>query len=292
MKMNVVVTGCSSGFGEQIALTLARAGSRVFATMRQVAGKNGAAAAQLARIAGSEQLRLDVVEMDIADDRSVQAAAEKILRMSNEQIDVVVNNAGVLSLGVNESFSAADVHRVFDVNVYGAVRVNNAFLPGMRQRHRGTLVHISSICGRVHYPFSGVYHASKYALEGLAESYRHDLRQLGVDVVIIEPGAYPTAIAANAIFGSQSDRVADYDAANQDLQAQFMAYMDSLFQSEAPPDPREVADAVRDVLGKPAGQRPLRGVVDGHDVGVAELNAKSAEIQERLFRTMELTKLF
>ncbi|MCK5943893.1 MAG: SDR family NAD(P)-dependent oxidoreductase, partial [Planctomycetes bacterium] len=169
MSRTIVLTGCSSGFGLLAAERFARNGDRVYATMRDPAGRNAEAAGRLTDLAERERLQLHVVDLDVCSDASVEAAAGQILAAGHPP-DVLVNNAGQMFTGVTEAFDAAELARQFDVNVVGPHRMHRAFLPAMRARGSGLCIEISSIAGRLAVPFFGVYHASKWALEGYSQA--------------------------------------------------------------------------------------------------------------------------
>ena len=256
MDQTILVTGSSSGFGRLIVETLAREGYTVFASMREVAGKNVAAVLELGDLAQREHLSLHVVEMDVTDDASVEQAIESIVGMTG-RLDVVVNNAGVEYSGPLEAFTLDQAQNQFDTNVFGVLRVNRAALPHMRRQGRGLLVQIGSVAGRLVVPFAGLYTATKFALEGLTESYRDELAPFGIDAAIVEPGTYPTSISVKQVSAADTERAALYQDAFEVFTNQFFAEN----RSSTPPDPQEVADAVAGLIGKPAGQRPLHTVV-------------------------------
>jgi NAD(P)-dependent dehydrogenase (short-subunit alcohol dehydrogenase family) len=137
------------------------------------------------------------------------------------------------------------------------LRVNRAALPHMRRQGSGLLLQIGSIGGRLALPFLGLYGATKFALEGLTESYRDELAPFGIDAAIIEPGTYPTPISAKDLSAADTGRVALYQSAIDAFTAAFFAEN----RSDTPPDPQEVADAVARVIDQPAGERPLHTVV-------------------------------
>src|SRR5437764_1980382 len=169
----VLVTGCSSGFGDKIARTLASHGHHVYASMRDVRHRNSSSARQLGDWAASSQYPLHVVELDVTNDASVQSAVDKVMAAEG-QIDVVVNNAGTGAAGPLESFSVAQMASLLDINVLGPMRVNQAVLPTMRARHSGLIIWITSGVGRVLPNFGGLYAATKWAAEGFAESFHSD----------------------------------------------------------------------------------------------------------------------
>jgi NAD(P)-dependent dehydrogenase (short-subunit alcohol dehydrogenase family) len=256
MAQTILVTGSNSGFGRLTVKTLARQGYRVFAGMRAVEGRNAPAAADLRALAEREQLALQIVELDITNDASVEQAIKSIVD-STGRLDVVVNNAGVAYTGPLEAFTLEQVRQQFETNVFGILRVNRAALPQMRKQGSGLLLQIGSLAGRVAIPFQGLYGATKFALEGLTESYRDELAPFGIDAAIIEPGTYPTPIGTRRQDAADTARAAIYQAGMEAFMTPFFAEN----RSATPPDPQEVADAVARVIALPAGKRPLHTVV-------------------------------
>src|SRR5258708_2885702 len=256
MEQTILVTGSHSGFGRLTVETLARQGYRVFAGMRAVAGKNAPAAEELRALAQREQLALHLVEIDVTDDASVEQDIDEIIGATG-RLDVVVNNVGVSYSGPLEAFTLEQVQQQFETNVFSVLRVNRAVLPQMRKQGSGLLLQIGSIAGRLAFPFLGLYGATKFALEGLTESYRYELAPFGIDAAIIEPGTYPTTISANRQTAADGERFALYQTALEAFATPFYAEN----RSATPPDPQEVADAVAHVIAQPAGERPLRTVV-------------------------------
>jgi NAD(P)-dependent dehydrogenase (short-subunit alcohol dehydrogenase family) len=256
MTQTILVTGSTSGFGRLTVETLARQGYIVFAGMRAAAGKNAPAADELRALAQQEHLALHIVELDITDEASVVQAIESIVGITG-RLDVVVNNAGISYIGPLEAFTLEQVQQQFDTNVFGVWRVNRAALPHMRKQRSGLLLQIGSVVGRLAFPFLGLYGATKFALEGLTESYRYELAPFGIDAAIIEPGTYPTTISAKRQLAADTERFALYQTTLNGFMTPFFAEN----RSATPPDPQEVADAVARVIAQPAGERPLRTVV-------------------------------
>jgi NAD(P)-dependent dehydrogenase (short-subunit alcohol dehydrogenase family) len=256
MAHTILVTGSNSGFGRLSVETLARQGHRVFAGMRAVVGRNAPAAEALRALADREQLALRIVELDITDDESVEQAIASIVD-STGRLDVVVNNAGLAFSGPLEAFTLEQVRQQFETNVFGMVRVNRAALPHMCKQGSGLLLQIGSIGGRVALPYLGLYGATKFALEGLTESYRDELAPFGIDAAIIEPGTYPTPIDTRRQDAADTARAAVYQVGMEAFMTPFYAEN----RSTTPPDPQEVADAVARVIALPAGKRPLHTVV-------------------------------
>ncbi len=184
MPRVVLVTGCSSGIGLAVAREAARAGHVVYAGLRDPGSARG-----LALEAGTVPLPLDVTR---ASDRA--AAVERVVR-ERGRLDVLVNNAGVALGGFLEQLEEDELRHVFDVNVFGAWAMTCAALPHLRSA-KGLVAFISSMSGRSALPGLGAYAASKFALEGLGEAWRHEVAAFGVRVVLVEPGAYRTEIFA------------------------------------------------------------------------------------------------
>jgi NAD(P)-dependent dehydrogenase (short-subunit alcohol dehydrogenase family) len=250
----ILITGTNSGFGWLTATTCAALGHKVYATMRAINGRNAEKAKTL-----TQQANIQLLEMDLTDGAAVTEAVATIMQREG-RLDVVVNNAGVYATGITETFTADDFHQVLDVNVNGAWRVMRAALPHMRQQGAGLIINISSTVGRFASPFVAIYSSAKYALEGLSEGLHYEVRPLGVDVVVLQPGSFPTDLFGKIVSGSDASVVAGYGAMAQ-VPAQIEAGIKHLFEA-VKPDPQLVADAVIKLIGLPKGQRPLRTVVD------------------------------
>lgn len=291
MSQTVVITGCSSGFGHDLALELARAGHRVYATMRAPAGKNAAGAITLRDAATAEALDLRVLDLDVTSDASVNAAAARVADESGAA-DVLVNNAGQMFGGLTEAFTAAEMARQLDVNVVGVHRVCRAFLPAMRASGRGLVINVSSTAGRAVLPFFGVYHASKWALEGYTAALRIELAQAGVDAVIVEPGPFTTRLFASMTAPADADgRAATYpDAVTGAFGAMGADFGAMLANPETPTDPADVVDAMAALIVMAPGTRPLRTVV-GLDFGVRARNESDAPHDAALLESFGMANL-
>jgi NAD(P)-dependent dehydrogenase (short-subunit alcohol dehydrogenase family) len=198
---NVLITGCSSGFGLLTALRFARAGDHVVATMRTPEK----APAALTDPIATEKLPITIGRLDVCDPKSVAAAVEGAGR-----IDVLINNAGIELRSSVEDASDADVHRQFDTNVYGTLRVMRAVLPQMRARKRGTIVNLSSVAGIVARPFGGLYSATKHAIEAICEALHFEASPMGIRVILVQPGSYATRLIENAVDGDGFDASSPY----------------------------------------------------------------------------------
>jgi short-subunit dehydrogenase len=193
----VLVTGASAGIGRFIALDLARRGHRVFAT-----GRNEQALASLAAEAASTRLTLTVAELDVTSAESIARLAATIRSQTGGHgVDVVINNAGYGQGGALLDLSDATLRAQFETNVFGLMAVTRAFTQEMIARGRGWIVNVSSVGGRVTFPFFGAYHASKYAVEALSDALRAELHPFGVRVSVVEPGPIRSEFSERA-FGS------------------------------------------------------------------------------------------
>lgn len=180
-----LVTGASSGIGRAAALALVGAGFAVVGTSRN--------AANAKPIAG-----VTFLDLDVASDESVRSLVEEVIERFG-RIDVLVNNAGVGAVGAGEESSIDQAKEVFDVNVFGLMRMTNAVLPHMRAQRRGRVVNVSSMLGRIPAPFMAVYAATKHAVEGYAESVDHELREHGVRMLLVEPTYTRTGFEASSM---------------------------------------------------------------------------------------------
>ena len=189
----VVITGCSSGFGLEAALAFARRGDTVVATMR-----NPQKSGPLDERAAAEGLKIAVHALDVADDASVDSAMQEITG-EHGTADVLVNNAGVGFGGPVETMPMDAARTLFETNFWGPQRMLRAVLPGMREQRSGVIINVSSLAGLLPgAPYTGLYAASKHALNTLSESLAIELMPYGIRVHCIEPGFFATAIAHNS----------------------------------------------------------------------------------------------
>ncbi len=179
----VLVTGASSGIGLACATHLANQGFRVYGTSRRA-------------VAGAATGSFTMLAADVTDDSSVHALVQAVLDREG-RLDILVNNAGMAIAGPVENTSTEEAKRQLEVNFFGAFRVCRAVLPAMRSQRSGVIVNIGSIGGVVAIPYQAMYSASKFALEGLSEALRMEVRPFGIKVVIIQPGDHRTALTEN-----------------------------------------------------------------------------------------------
>ena len=282
MSKTILITGTSSGFGRDTAETLRRAGHTVYASMRGTQGKNREAAEAL------RKLGIKTVELDVSDDASVEAGVENVLAESGK-IDVLVNNAGVGSAGVTEAFTAEQAKVIFDTNVIGLLRVTRAVLPSMRQERDGLIINIGSILGRVTFPFLGIYGASKFAVEALTDSLRYEVSQLGVEVVVVQPSAYPTNFLTGIQTPARTEVTKSYGEVGEIPDAMVKTLM-STFEGKDAPNPHDVAKAVATLVGQSKGSRAARTVV-GAPFGSDKANEDVAPVQANVVEALGLGHL-
>jgi NADP-dependent 3-hydroxy acid dehydrogenase YdfG len=278
----ILITGASTGFGRNTAETLARAGHRVFATMRDVAGRNREHADAL------RGKKINVVELDVTDDGSVDRAIASVLNEAS-RIDVLVNNAGIASAGVSEAFTPDQAKVLFNTNVIGIHRTIRAVLPSMRAANDGLIINIGSVLGRVTFPFFSIYGASKFAVEALTDGFRYELSQLGVDVVLVQPSAYPTNMYASIQQPADAARATAYGATGE-IPGKMFATFTEMFSSPAAPDPHDVATAIAALIDRPKGERPARTVV-GEPFGSEAVNTATAPVQRGVIESLGLGHL-
>jgi len=271
----VIITGANSGFGRLISETLARNNFAVFATMRELHGRNAKAAAELRDLAQKSSQSLRVLELDVTSDSSVDSCIAEALRVAG-QIDVLINNAGFGYGCLTETCTIEQTKKIFDTNVFGAMRTIRAVLPQMHKQRSGLLIQVSSGGGRLVIPGMGLYCASKFALEALTETFHYELAAQGIDCVSLQPGAYPTGIAEKIGGGDDPGRADVYGAIREVPQR----IIKQVAASKA--NPQEIADKVLEIIRTPAGRRSLRYRVGTGAGGVETINEVCSQIQEQM----------
>ncbi len=278
---NVIITGSSNGFGLKAAKDFADKGHQVFAAMRNPDGKNKGAKAELE----SHSTHIKVVDMDVTNDASVKEAMSTILAEAGN-IDILINNAGIMYLGITEAFSVEQAKFQMETNYFGAIRVMQAVLPSMRKAGSGLIINTSSLVGRMSPPFFGTYTATKHALEGYTQALRYEVSPFGVDIVLVEPGPFGTGLLASGQAPAHNEVLETYGelAGVPTAMGENFAQM---LQSEDAPDPQWVVDAYLKLAEQPFGSRPTRTVV-GITWGTDEINDLTQPIQDRILKEMQL----
>lgn len=234
----VLITGCSSGFGMLASLVFARKGDTVYATMRDT-GKAGA----LQEAASKENLTVNVLQLDVTDEASVQQAVRKVLDAEG-RIDVLVNNAGIGHHGPIEETDDGETKEIFETNVFGPLRTVRAVAPQMRAQKSGTIANVSSLAGVVAPPFDGIYSGSKHALEALSEALYYELHPFGVRVLLIEPGGFATNIENTRRISRRYTEGSPY----AELDQRFTQALTRLPAAAERADPQIVADLIYDAV--------------------------------------------
>ncbi|MEM0940594.1 MAG: SDR family oxidoreductase [Bacteroidota bacterium] len=259
MAEKVLITGSNGGFGKLITEVLLKEGHKVAASMRGIGAKNKETAESMSALGAH------VVEIDVTIDESVnKGVADAIDQLGG--LDVVINNAGVGVMGMQEHFTIDDWKKLFEVNVYGVQRINRTVLPYLRKQRSGLIIYISSLLGRMALPFYGPYNASKWALEALAESYRVELSGFGIENVIVEPGGFETAFFGSLIQPSDQSRNGEYGEFMNAPQQISDSFGEALANNKEQ-DPQKVADAVYQLIAMEKGKRPFRTIVDHMGMG-------------------------
>ena len=200
----ILITGASSGFGELTALEFARQGNTVYATLREPEQGH-----RLQDKASASNLRLDLLELDVNNIETINAAVKNVLAAAG-RIDVLVNNAGIHVPGALEDMPAADLRRVMDTNFFGAVNMTRAVLPAMRRQNSGRIITVSSVGGMISRAVDSIYCASKWALEGMSEGLRYEVARFGIKVSVIQPGVFRTEIGSKYKLSSDYPQASPY----------------------------------------------------------------------------------
>ena len=259
MERIAIVTGSSSGIGFETALALAREEYYTYATMRDIKKGN-----HIKEIANNENLKLEVIELDVDKDETVQAAINKIMNEKN-RIDVLVNNAGYGLFGCLEDLSMDDLKAQFETNFFGVVRTLQTVIPIMRKQKSGTIVNVSSVAGRIGFPVSPAYISSKFALEGLSESMRYELSPFGINTIIIEPGVIKTN------FMSSTKKSMKPDSAYKEIADKVIMGISMMAEMGTPP--QEVAKIIIKAI---KSENPLPRYTVGNDAAMF-LEAKKSK---------------
>jgi len=287
----VLITGAATGIGNLTARSLAESGHTVFASMRNLSGRNSEHADELLEVAQRENVELKVVELDVLSQESADLAVKTILAESG-QLDAVVHNAGHLYIGYAEAFTAEDIAHLFDINVIGLQRVNRAALPHMRQRRSGTLIYVGSTSTVSVPPFLGPYVASKAAFDALAQTTAYEVGQFGIETTIVMPGAFTqgTEHYPNASQASDKDTTRAY-AALDSMVARSEEAAEGLFRPGVEADPISVAQEIACILALPVGAKPFRSVIDFTDAGVKEFSVEAVNIVARRHQESFLSRM-
>jgi short-subunit dehydrogenase len=252
------ITGCSTGFGRELALHTLSLGYPTVVTARNPQ--------QVEDIVKGHEGNALVLKLDVTDSEQVNAAVKATTERVG-QIDVLVNNAGVGYFGAFEESDISEVRQMFEINVWGLTEMTRAVLPGMRERRAGTVVNISSVGGLVAFPSLSFYNASKFAVEALSESLSQEVQPLGIKVLLVEPGPFRTDWAGRSA-NQASNTIADYQETSGKRTEATRSY-----SGNQPGDPKRAAVAIVNTVN--AENPPLRLLLGKIAVGVAQNKLKT-----------------
>ena len=279
-----LITGCSSGFGRLTALTMARAGYRVAASMRGHEAANAEAARALRAVAADEGLELIVPEIDVRSDASVLSGVAET-EQAFGPVDVLISNAGI-GIPLPAELSMDATREVIETNLFGGLRMVRAVAPSMRERGTGLIVQTSSALGRYAMPTYGAYTASKHALEALFHALAFELHPFGVETAILQPGGYDTLFKENAV--EDQDRILSSlppeDAARLTAYERHVDVARSITESYPTDPPQEIADALLALAEMPRGERPLRVATGPGTAGLSAINEPLERTAEQIAR--------
>jgi len=250
MEKVALVTGSSSGIGLETSLVLAKEGFYTFATMRDL-NKNQ----KIMEFIEKENLTIEILEMNVDDEKSVNNTISKILEKKG-RIDVVINNAGFGMWGTVEDVSIQEFKEQFETNFFAIIRIIQKIAPTMRKQGSGSIVNVSSVAGRIGFPVSPAYISSKFALEGLSESLRFELMPFGINVIIIEPGVIKTNFFNSMKMAKKSNQ----DSAYSDITNKVISGVKMMAQMGT--NPKEVANTIIKAIKE---EKPLPRYIVGND---------------------------
>jgi len=253
MEKIAVITGSSSGIGLETVLALAREGYYTYATMRDITKSD-----KIKEIKQKENLKIDVLELDVDNENSAKTAIRQILDQK-QRIDVLVNNAGWGLWGCVEDVSVDEFKAQFETNFFSIIRLIQEVTPTMRKQGSGTIVNVSSVAGRIGFPASPAYISSKFALEGLSESLRLEMAPFGVNVVIIEPGVIKT----NFLNPMKMSKRSESDTVYRDITVKVTSGVKMM--AEMGTHPKEVADTIVKAI---KNENPLPRYIVGNDASM------------------------
>ena len=270
-----LITGCSSGIGYETALMLARNGFHTFATMRNTKKSDS-----LEEIIKKERLDLNIRELDVNDDTSIENTINCIKKEA-DRIDVLINNAGYGLVGFFEDLTLDEIRNQFETNFFGILNITKKIIPIMRLQKSGTIINVSSGAGQVGFPGISAYVSTKFAIEGFSESLMYELFPYGIKVVIIEPGVIKTNFFRNCVVSEHSMKKSSPYSRSLD---KFQKNVE-LMQEHAT-SPIDVAKVILQVLGN---NEPKQRYIVGNDVAMileAKKNLSDIEFKKMMMQNI------
>jgi short-subunit dehydrogenase len=275
MRQVALITGCSSGIGYETALMLARKGFHTFATMR-----NTKKSEPLEKIIEKEKVPLNILELDVNDDASVQNTIHHI-KTEAKRIDVLINNAGYGLVGFFEDLALDEIKKQFETNFFGVLNITKKIVPIMRVQKSGTIINISSGAGQVGFPGISAYVSTKFAIEGFSESLMYELFPFGIKVIIIEPGVIKTNFFRNCTVSERAKKMSSpYFQSLDKIQKNI-----ELMQEHAT-SPSDVAKVILEVL---SNKEPKQRYIVGNDVAMvleAKRNLSDMEFKKMMMQNI------
>jgi short-subunit dehydrogenase len=275
MRQVALITGCSSGIGYETALMLARKGFHTFATMR-----NTKKSEPLEKIIEKEKLPLNILELDVNDDASIQNTIHHI-KSEAKRIDVLINNAGYGLVGFFEDLTLDEIKKQFETNFFAVLNITKKIIPIMRVQKSGTIINISSGAGQVGVPGISAYVSTKFAIEGFSESLMYELFPFGIKVIIIEPGVIKSNFFRNCIVSERSRKMSSpYFQSLDKIQKNI-----ELMQEHAT-SPVDVAKVILEVLSY---KEPKQRYIVGNDVAMvleAKKNLSDMEFKKMMMQNI------
>ncbi len=279
---NVIITGSSNGFGFLSAKLFADKGYKVWATMRNAESKNH----EKKKVLESYSSNIKVADMDVTNDDSVKNAIGNIIK-EDGKVDVLINNAGIMYVGVTEAFSIDQSRQQMDVNYYGVVRTIQAVLPIMRKAGEGLIINTTSTAGRLSWPFFATYNASKFAVEGYTQGLKYELAPDGIEAVLVEPGPFGTTGLIDSIAPEARNEVLVHYPKLKEAQTAMVKFFEEFSKSKDAPQPSLVADAYLELAEMEQGKRPTRTQV-GVSHGADKINELTQPIQDDIVKELQL----
>jgi short-subunit dehydrogenase len=275
MRQVALITGCSSGIGYETALMLARKGVHTFATMR-----NTKKSEPLKKIIEKEKLPLNILELDVNDDASIENTIRHI-KSEAKRIDVLINNAGYGLVGFFEDLTLDEIKKQFETNFFAVLNITKKIVPIMRVQKSGTIITISSGAGQVGFPGISAYVSTKFAIEGFSESLMYELFQFGIKVIIIEPGVIKTNFFRNCIVSERSRK----------MSSPYFQSLDKILKNielmqEHATSPVDVAKVILEVL---SSKEPKQRYIVGNDIAMvleAKKNLSDIEFKKMMMQNI------
>jgi short-subunit dehydrogenase len=249
--------------------------------MRNSETKNALKKEEILSIAKKENLKIAVIDMDVNEDNSVITAINTIAK-TDGKIDHLINNAGYMFVGITEAYSIKQAKEQFETNFFGILRTTKAVLPYMREQKNGLIVNVTSLAGRLTFPYFGIYCASKHAVEAYSQAMRYELAPFGIEVSIVEPGPFGTNLLFTGPKEENQDVFNSYGD-YKDVPHAMLKNFEGFYATDDAPNPQLVADSITELVEAEKGNRAER-VVLGIDYGLIEYNTKVAPIQKSLVK--------